>query len=628
LAAFNHPNIVKVKDFFKGNGTTYMVMEFIEGETLQSRKQKGGLEDFQSIFAAMHQLLDAVEEVHKHGMLHRDIKPENILITPEDKIILIDFGSARDFEDGKTKAHTTMLTPGYAPIEQYSNRARRGPFTDIYALGATLYFLLTGEKPLAATDRHLENLIPPHKINPAVSTQLSSAVMMAMEMKPEDRFQHLRELRDVLKLLDLKNGKSPKPLDLEQSSTKNAVEAKELTINIAPKKEHRSSSIYLFLIPGILIPFALYFVFFNKTQNYCDCMNSLNQKLEAMDKNDYGKLLADYNEGLSTCSKLKKERDNCKIEIALKEKKQLYEKSRIDEAAALYFDKKHEEAFAIFNSDAFKENSSAKYYLARMYKGGEFVKKNLELAFKLGKESADMGDALGLNFTGLNYDNGTGIGIDEKKAVEYYSKAIEAGCGRAYHNLGRLYQNGIVFPKDYRRAHELYFKALENKDRYFYNDAKGITESNIGIIFLTGGYGVQINYEKAKENLQIAIKHGDHKAMVNLGWMYETGKGLNKNESMALKYYTDASMLNHSGGQYNLGNMYYRGLGCNKDLKIALEYYKKAAVQDYAPAIAKLGYMYENGEGIDAINLSEAEICYRKAAGLGDKWAKEQLQRF
>jgi serine/threonine protein kinase len=206
LASFNHPNIVKVKDFFKANGTIYMVMEFVEGETLQSRKLNGGLEDEKSLHHVMSQLLDAVEEVHRHGILHRDIKPENILITKEDKVVLIDFGSARDFEDGKTVAHTTLLTPGYAPIEQYSNRAKRGTYTDIYALGATMYFLLTGQKPIAATDRNLEVLIPPHKINPAVSSQLSSAVMMAMEMKPEDRFQDVGELREVLNLLhDNKN---------------------------------------------------------------------------------------------------------------------------------------------------------------------------------------------------------------------------------------------------------------------------------------------------------------------------------------------------------------------------------------------------------------------------------------
>jgi hypothetical protein len=124
------------------------------------------------------------------------------------------------------------------------------------------------------------------------------------------------------------------------------------------------------------------------------------------------------------------------------------------------------------------------------------------------------------------------------------------------------------------------------------------------------------------------IKHRDIPAMVNLGWMYETGKGVNKNESLALKYYTDASKLNNPAGQYSLGNMYYRGLGCNKDLKIALEYYKKAAVQDYPHAIAMLGYMNEYGEGGLEVNLSEAGKCYRKAAGLGDEWSKEQLQRF
>jgi serine/threonine protein kinase len=628
LASFNHPNIVKVKDFFKANGTIYMVMEFIEGETLQARKKKGGLEDEKSLHHVMSQLLDAVEEVHRHGILHRDIKPENILITKEDKVVLIDFGSARDFEDGKTVAHTTLLTPGYAPIEQYSNRAKRGTYTDIYALGATMYFLLTGEKPLAATDRHLESLMPPHKINSSVSSQLSSAVMMAMEMKPEDRFQHVGELREVLKLLDLNREKSFGTIEKEQSKTKITEKVSDATKDLSHQKNKRNRTVFLLLIPAFLLLPVSYFIFFYKSQNYCDCMNSLNQKLEAMDKNDYGKLLANYNEGFSTCSKLKKERDNCKIEIALKEKKQFYEKSRIDEAAALYFDKKYEEAFAIFNSDAFKENSSAKYYLARMYKGGDFVKKDLELAFKLGKESADMGDAFGLNFTGLNYDYGTGIEIDKKKAAEYYSKAIEVGCGRAYHNLGHLYHKGILFPKDYKRAQELYFKALENKDRYFYNDAKGMTENNIALIYLNGGYGLTVNYEKAREYYQSAINFGNIKALSGLGWLYQKGLGVPVNEAESFRLYAKAAEQNDDEGQYQLGNMYYYGIACKKDLRIAFSYFKKSAEQNLVKSISMLGYMYENGKGLDAINLKEAENCYRKAAGLGDEWAKEQLTRF
>jgi serine/threonine protein kinase len=128
--------------------------------------------------------------------------------------VLIDFGSAREFTEGKTITQTAMLTPGFAPIEQYSNRAKRGTFTDIYALGATLYFLLTGHKPIAATDRYREQLASPHQINPAVSEQLSSAVMMAMEMKEEDRFQHIGDFRAAMTMLA--KGKQENPVKEEK----------------------------------------------------------------------------------------------------------------------------------------------------------------------------------------------------------------------------------------------------------------------------------------------------------------------------------------------------------------------------------------------------------------------------
>jgi serine/threonine protein kinase len=294
LAQFNHPNIVKVKDFFRANGTTYIVMEFIEGETLQSFKIKGGLNNFSSIYEAMHQLLDAIETVHKAGMLHRDIKPENILITPENKIVLIDFGSARDFEDGKTKAHTTLLTPGYAPIEQYSNRAKRGPYTDIYALGATLYFLLTGEKPLAATDRHLERLTPPHLINNAVSTQLSSAVMMAMEMNPEDRFQSIAEMRDALNILANMSNKTiffEKKLNKGQTNFEKKHKTPSLKINF------KNLVIFLIVFIGIIF-FFNNFIFVPqklvsdevKKENYSDASNekegeSKEEKKKKMEEN-------------------------------------------------------------------------------------------------------------------------------------------------------------------------------------------------------------------------------------------------------------------------------------------------------------------------------------------------------
>jgi serine/threonine protein kinase len=201
LAKFQHPNIVRVLDIFQDNDTAYMVMEYVKGRTLKQKILMAGVMQESAAILLITQLLDAVQEVHQKGMLHRDIKPDNILVTDEGRVVLIDFGSAREFAEGKTSNQTAMITPGYAPPEQYSDRAKRGPFTDIYALGATMYYMLTGEKPLPATDRSFEELVAPHRLNPKISTQVSSAIMLAMELKPDYRFQNISEMKDAMNSL-------------------------------------------------------------------------------------------------------------------------------------------------------------------------------------------------------------------------------------------------------------------------------------------------------------------------------------------------------------------------------------------------------------------------------------------
>ncbi len=201
LARFQHRNIVQVMEYFEDNNTAYMVMEYLNGQTLKEKVQaKGPLsaELSQKIIAS---ILDGVEQIHKAGMLHRDIKPDNLIITNDGRIVLIDFGSARAYSDEKTIAQTAMVSPGYAPLEQYNPTDRKGTFTDIYSIGATFYFMLTGEKPLNVTNRYNERLKAPHEINPNVSMQISSAVMLAMEMKSEDRFQSVGDFRLALQQL-------------------------------------------------------------------------------------------------------------------------------------------------------------------------------------------------------------------------------------------------------------------------------------------------------------------------------------------------------------------------------------------------------------------------------------------
>ena len=255
LAKYQHPNIVRVIDVFKENNTAYLVMEYVKGETLNNKVEREGALGESEAMSLISQLLDAVEEVHLNGMLHRDIKPDNVLITPEGRVVLIDFGSAREFTDGKTSTQTTMLTPGYAPIEQYSNRTQRGPYTDIYALGATMYFLLTGEKPIPATDRNLEELKGPHLINKEISSQVSSAVLLAMELKPEFRFQSVAEMREAIKSLQGRRKKLLKKIVEKRETNETKTKQKDSALKT---KKYKGVLVALTILTIFIVGYVMF----------------------------------------------------------------------------------------------------------------------------------------------------------------------------------------------------------------------------------------------------------------------------------------------------------------------------------------------------------------------------------
>ena len=189
LTRLHNPHIVKVFDIFDENNTSYMVMEFVPGTTLQELIKLKGKIPFDDAINIMGQLSEAVAIIHKENVLHRDIKPDNIIITPENNVVLIDFGAAREFVQNQTQRHTVILTPGFAPIEQYNDTGRRGNYTDIYAMGGVLYYMLTGIIPMVATERAMEAMASPKELNPAIPKTISDTIMKAMAFKPEDRYQ-------------------------------------------------------------------------------------------------------------------------------------------------------------------------------------------------------------------------------------------------------------------------------------------------------------------------------------------------------------------------------------------------------------------------------------------------------
>ncbi|MEM7252739.1 MAG: serine/threonine-protein kinase [Pseudomonadota bacterium] len=153
MAQFRHPNIVHVHGYVEAHGTAYLVMDFEHGTSLAHEISRNGVLSDRDLEAIIRPVLEGLQVVHTKRYLHRDIKPENIILRQDRTAVLLDFGAARRAMEGRNAGLTIMFTPGYAPFEQYSAQAKQGPWTDIYATGATMYFCLVGKPPPLATDR-------------------------------------------------------------------------------------------------------------------------------------------------------------------------------------------------------------------------------------------------------------------------------------------------------------------------------------------------------------------------------------------------------------------------------------------------------------------------------------------
>jgi len=201
LASFRHPNIVRVTRFFEANNTAYMVMDYEKGEPLRDWiKQRGSIEESQ-LLKMFLPLLEGLDVVHKARVLHRDIKPANIYVREEDgSLVLLDFGAARYTSSGDSRSLTSIVTPGFAPFEQYHTHGAQGPWSDLYALGGVLYWLVTGEKPLEAPSRVRHDAMPSalSSCGGRYSERLLRAIDWALTPDEVDRPKSVSQFKAVL----------------------------------------------------------------------------------------------------------------------------------------------------------------------------------------------------------------------------------------------------------------------------------------------------------------------------------------------------------------------------------------------------------------------------------------------
>ena len=191
--------IVKALDFFEINNTAYIVMEYLEGITLKRYLRENQRIAPEDLIELLVPLIESLDEIHSQGMIHRDISPDNIMVLPDGRIKLMDFGAARDYTEFGEKSLSIVLKPGYAPPEQYQTHGVQGPWTDIYALCATMYKCITGENPPDAIERVMDDSLKKiSEFGIVIPLQEEAAIIKGMSVSAKDRYQDIKDFCEDL----------------------------------------------------------------------------------------------------------------------------------------------------------------------------------------------------------------------------------------------------------------------------------------------------------------------------------------------------------------------------------------------------------------------------------------------
>ena len=191
-------SVVYVRDHFEANNTAYIIMEYLDGQSLKDYVEANGPMTFEQVFALLEPIMDVLDKIHAAGMIHRDVSPSNMFILKNGKVKLLDFGTARDINADGEKSLSVVLKPGYAPVEQYQSHGAQGPWSDVYALCASIYKLITGVTPENAVNRISgDKLKRPSELGAEISPVEENALMAGLEVRAADRIGSMKELKSA-----------------------------------------------------------------------------------------------------------------------------------------------------------------------------------------------------------------------------------------------------------------------------------------------------------------------------------------------------------------------------------------------------------------------------------------------
>jgi TPR repeat protein/serine/threonine protein kinase len=666
LASLDHPGIVRVLRQFSANGTAYFVMPYVDGLALdtliEDRRKKDNPFSEEELRGLLDRMLDALAYLHDRGIYHRDIKPGNILISNDGVPALIDFGAAR--QRLSERSMTVIESAGYTPFEQLQSHGNIGPWSDLYALGATLVKAITSETLPKAADRVMKDPWFGLANHPTAisrhSFPLLDSIDRAVQVTPGNRWQDAREwqigLRDGTKFVPLPTAAVlppsapayPTPPLHEDFSASSRLDQNNETAHpvevAAPALWNPTTAVNL----GVILTPA--FGAFLHARNY----KALGRPADAKSGMYwfYGMAACGFIGMLFTSPLSYFKVTNffflilwyfisAKKQIKLVESKfgkNYTKKSFIKPlfagigclfAVVIFVEGLHslgrDESIPVSAGEASRVDAGAVNEKAEdavslfnrgiAYANGDGVTQDLAEAVRYYQKAADLGHLDAMNNLGLCYENGTGVAKDEEEAVKWYRKAAEAGNVYGIYNLGLCYDNGTGVAKNEEEAAKWFRLAAEQGDA----DA----QNSIGVCYQYG-MGVTKDASTAVSWYRKAADQGNAVAQRNLGDCYWKGDGVTEDDAEAVKWFRLAAEQGDADAQNNLGVFHQYGIGVTKDASTAVSWYRKAADQGNAVAQRNLGNCYYYGDGLTK-DAAEAVKWYRKAVDQGDALAQNAL---
>jgi len=401
LSKIKNKHIVNVYDLFEENGTVYYTMDYIDGESLDKRKKPLKEEEVKSILV---QVLDALSCVHslKPSILHLDLKPANIMMDKQGNVYLIDFGSCKQFDDDGVLSTTTSFsyTQGYAPSEQMKGaKDELGPWTDFYALGATLYNLLTNKSP---RDIDLYNGEKAFSFTSNVSPEMHQLIMWMMKPNKKERPQTVSIIEYFID-------------DFFQSTYNDEM--------LQPNRKKRPQSV-----------------------------SEITNSLESLKNTGYRETLGKYTAD--------KQQTDDEEETQFSSKSNFtYYNDPIKQAEVYWSEKNYDAAFPLYKKAAEQGNPEACFKMGLMHYccQSSFVKIDVDRlyykeAVKWFQRAAEKGHPESFMWLGMSYQYGNGVPKDDKKAMYYYTKSAEKGFAGGQYFLGRCYEEGLGTKKNLKKA--------------------------------------------------------------------------------------------------------------------------------------------------------------------------------